>query len=156
MVALVVTVAIIRFTGNDGEDGRFAADFPSKPVHQTSTFAFGGTTTRTDIYMSEIGEDAVGVGVTNVSSLSDAQITEVLDTAARTSVAALGYRLTSRKPLTVDGDRALDIAATGAPQITYRSRFIHHEGRIYQVIGIATNGHASDAYAEFLRSFRFT
>jgi hypothetical protein len=149
----------VRFTGNDAADPAdlgFAADFPTEPEHTTSSFSFGGTSTTTDLFISEMGNDAVGVGVTSVPSGAEADITKVLDAAARTSVAALGYTITVRNPLTVGADQALDITATGDPQIVYQSRFIHHDGKLFQLIGIGTSGRGTSAYDPFVASFRFT
>jgi hypothetical protein len=159
MIAVVATVAVIRFAGSDSSDlsdQGFTADFPTEPTEGSSNFDFGGTTVTTNIYMSETGNDAVGVGVTAIPIDSDADIETALDSAAKTSAGALGYKITKRKALTLDGDPALDITAKGDPEIVYQSRFIYHDGRMYQLMGIGTSGKAASAYAPFVESFRFT
>jgi hypothetical protein len=159
MIAVVATVAVIRFAGSDSSDVAdqgFTADFPTEPTEGSSNFDFGGASVSTKVYMSESGNDAVGVGVTAIPIDSDADIKSALDSAAKSSAGALGYKIKKQKAFTLDGDQALDITAEGEPKIVFQSRFIYHDERVYQLIGIGTNGKPTSAYAPFVQSFRFT
>jgi hypothetical protein len=118
-------------------------------------FNLGSDRTATHMYMADLGNDAVGVGVTMLPTSGTIRNPRtVLDFAARFSARAFGLQVTSIKQLTLAGDPAIDIVARGSNGIGMQSRFVFHNRRMYQILGVGTHSQAAE-YGPFLTSFRF-
>jgi hypothetical protein len=140
---------------NFSADG-FAAYYPKKPTRGSMNLNLGsGGSMVTHMYMADLGNDAVGVGVSTLpGGRTIRNPGSVLEFAARFSARGFGLTVTTLRHLTLAGDPAVDMIAKDNNGIAMQSRFIFHNRRMYQILGVGTHGTAPE-YAPFLASFRF-